>query len=153
MRELPFASDTFRLVTNFFTSFGYFPDPREDARVLAEVHRVLQGGGSFALDFLNAERVRAELRPHEEREVNGRRIVQTRSLAEGGCVVQKRIEIHDPDDRCPRTFYERVRLYNAEDLEDLLDAHDLITEYRFGDYQGAPLSAGAPRVIYIGRSR
>jgi SAM-dependent methyltransferase len=153
MRHLPFASDRFALTTNFFTSFGYFPEPEEDARVLAEIGRVLAHGGFFALDFLNADRVRAELRERDERTIRGRRVVQTRSLVEEGAIIQKRIEIHDPADRLPHTFFERVRLYGPEELDDLLDRHDLITEHRFGDYDGSPLSPASPRAIFIGRRR
>jgi len=34
MREIPFAADSFDLVVNLFTSFGYFDDDREHVRVL-----------------------------------------------------------------------------------------------------------------------
>ena len=39
MRNLPFADSSFGLVVNFFTSFGYFAEPEEDLRVLAEIGR------------------------------------------------------------------------------------------------------------------
>ena len=35
MRELPFADESFDLVVNLFTSFGYFEDDSEHVRVLA----------------------------------------------------------------------------------------------------------------------
>lgn len=152
MRELPFASGSFGLVTSFFTSFGYFSDPGDDLRVLSEVKRVLRDGGTFAFDFLNADRVRRDLRPRDEREVDGVRVVQSRMLAEGGDVVEKRIEIHDPADRVPRVFYERVRLYAADHLQTLLAREGLEPVYCFGDYTGAPLTPDAPRVMLIGRS-
>jgi SAM-dependent methyltransferase len=153
MRCLPFRSDYFDLATNFFTSFGYFLTAEEDARVLGEIRRVLRPRGAFALDFLNAERVRAELPATDERVVRGRRLVQTRALAEDGRIVEKRIEIHDPADRLPHTFYERVRLYSADELDSLLDEHDLVTHYRFGDYDASPLAGDSPRAIFVGRCR
>ncbi|CAN5665674.1 class I SAM-dependent methyltransferase [soil metagenome] len=152
MRDLPFACDSFTLVTSFFTSFGYFADPAEDLRVLLEVRRVLRKGGAFALDFLNADRVRAELRPRDEHEARGLRVVQTRSLVDGGRYVEKRIEIHDPSDQLPRTFFERVRLYSPAELQRLLEERGLHTTQSFGDYEGASLTADSARVILIGRS-
>ena len=152
MRELPFADAEFSLVTNFFTSFGYFQEPAEDERVLAEVRRVLALGGAFAFDFLNAERVRGSLPARSERQVDGRRVLETRYLTEADSVVEKRIDLHDPADRFPHTFYERVRLYSARELQALLTRHALVPTHRFGDYNGAPLSPASPRVILIGRA-
>jgi SAM-dependent methyltransferase len=53
MRELPFEDASFDAVINLFTAFGYFPDEDDDARVLAEVARVLRPGGVFLIDLLN----------------------------------------------------------------------------------------------------
>lgn len=151
MRHLPFADEGFGLVTNFFTSFGYFAEPEEDRHVLNEIRRVLRRGGRFALDFLNAERVKHDLVEEDERRLRDRRVVQRRRLEEGGRVVVKEIEIVDPDtSRIVRTFHERVRLYLREELERLLDAAGLRTEHRFGDYSGAALAPDSPRCILLG---
>ena len=153
MRDLPFRTGSFSLVTNFFTSFGYFTDPEDDISVLKEVRRTLRPGGWFAFDFLNDEHVRSHLRESDERDTGGMRVMQRRSLIEGGRVIEKRIEIHDPSDRRPRVFYERVRLYSPEELQTLLSEQDLVPSRMFGDYNGSPLRPGAPRTILIGRSR
>jgi SAM-dependent methyltransferase len=152
MRALPFAPGSLGMVTSFFTSFGYFDDPDDDGRVLAEVARVLRPGGVLAVDYLNADAVRADLRPRTEEDAAGRRVVQTRTLADGGTVVEKRIEIHEGEG-APRTFLERVRLYDADELRALLAAHGIETVRTFGDYSGGPPSPAAPRVILIGRLR
>ncbi len=153
MRGLPVASGSLALVTSFFTSFGYFPDPGDDESVLREVERVLRPGGFFAVDYLNADRVRSELRERDEAESDGRRVVQTRRLVDGGSVVEKRIEIHQAGEAVPRVFRERVRLYSADELAALLEGHRMDVEARFGDYAGGPLSPDAPRVILIARTR
>lgn len=48
-RCLPFRPGSFRAVTNFFTSFGYFQDAEDDRTVLSEARRVLARGGCFLL--------------------------------------------------------------------------------------------------------
>lgn len=153
MRNLPVGDGRLAMVTSFFTSFGYFPDEADDVRVLAEIHRVLAPGGLFAVDFLNAERVRAGLRGRDEIELGRRRVVQTRELVEEGRVVQKRIEIWDQGMRAPRVFYERVRLYAPEELWAMMIASGIEPFAAYGDYSGAPITARTPRVILIGRAR
>ncbi|UCC85106.1 MAG: class I SAM-dependent methyltransferase [Gemmatimonadota bacterium] len=153
MRHLPFADGTFQFVANFFTSFGYFADPEEDARVLSEIRRVLLPDGCFALDFLNAERVRAGLVEGDERLHDGRRVVQKRRLEENGNVVVKEIHIFEAnDDRQVGIYYERVRLYTPAELEAMLRDAGLEPERSFGDYSGAPAGPEAPRFILFGHA-
>lgn len=150
MRDLPVRSASLGLLTSFFTSFGYFDDPADDARVLREARRVLRSGAWFAWDYLHAARVRAELRPRDEREVNGRRVVQTRTLSEGGQRVEKRIEIHRSGEGPPEIFYERVRLYEPAEFRNLLAEAGLRTRVTLGDYGGGALEPHSPRVLLIG---
>jgi hypothetical protein len=137
-------------LTSFFTSFGYFADPVDDRRVLLEMERVLAPRGVFMLDFMNASRVKKELVAEDYRELEGKRIVQTREIADG--VVVKRIRIESPRGGAVRRFEERVRLYTCDELVPLLAEVGLVTEHRFGDYRGAPFEKGSPRLILAGRA-
>jgi len=149
MRALPFASDQFSAVTSFFTSFGYFASDDDDRRVLTEIRRVLRRGGCLLLDFLNANRVRKTLIPRDEREVDGRLVVQERQLVDGGRAVEKTIRIEREGGREPALFHERVRLYLPDELGALLVSSGLTPERWFGDYQGNALADSAPRVIAL----
>lgn len=152
MRHLPFRTGSADLVTSFFTSFGYFADPEDDASVVAGIRRVLRPGGAFCFDFLNEARVRAELLPRDEREVGGKRVVQERRLTLGGRIVEKRIEIASGDDSPPRVFFERVRLYRPAELETLLAGGGLHLGARYGSYTGARFSADSPRLLLLGHA-
>lgn len=153
MRHLPFGEESFQFVANFFTSFGYFADPEEDAQVLSEIRRVMKYGGRFALDFLNADRVRDCLVERDERMHDGRRVMQERRLEEGGKVVVKEIRIFEAaDDRLVGTYYERVRLYTPDELEAMLRAAQLEPEVSYGDYTGTPPGPRAPRFILLGHA-
>lgn len=154
MRTLPLAGGSFDLVVNFFTSFGYFSDPDEDRQVLLGIRHVLGSGGRFALDFLNAERVRSDLVPRDERRVGDRRVVQVRRLEQQGQVVAKTIRIYGAGGaEATETYQERVRLYEPERLRQMLTEAGFVTEATFGDYSGAPLTARSPRCILLGRAR
>jgi SAM-dependent methyltransferase len=146
MRHLPFPGEAFTVVSSFFTSFGYFEREGDDRRVLREIARVLRPGGHLFLDFLNAPKVRADLVPRDRRVVDGREVVQTRRLVDEGRRVEKTIRI-DRD----RTFTERVRLYDARELEALLVDAGLEPLERLGDYRGAPHTPDSPRTILLAR--
>src|SRR5437762_2413116 len=53
MRNLPFCSDSFGGLVNFFTSFGYFATEDENQQVVREMSRVLKRRAGFLFDYLN----------------------------------------------------------------------------------------------------
>jgi SAM-dependent methyltransferase len=149
MRELPFADESFDLVVNLFTSFGYFEDDREHARVLARICAVTRHGGTFVIDFLNAGQVRRELVPYDERVENGITIEQTRTISKDDRFVEKRIRLRQRG----KEYIERVRLLSAADLEKMLLAAGFEVSKRFGDYNGAGWSEQSPRTILFASRR
>lgn len=149
MRLLPLREGSFDAVLNLFTSFGYFASDQEHQRVLSEVARVLRPGGVFVLDFLNAPAVRAALVARDERPVGGTVVVQERQLSGDGRFVEKTIHLVDEG----RSFMERVRLYERQELEAMLRAAGLVTEEALGDYEGAPHSRQSPRLLLLARLR
>ncbi len=149
MRLIPFGANRFAAVTSFFTSFGYFRSEDDDLRVLLEIRRVLKEGGHFLLDFLNAERTRATLRPRDEAVIEGRRVIQERRIVDAGRRVEKTIRIAGKGGEAERTYRERVRLYSAGELAELLARAGLAPGRWFGDYSGAPVGESAPRVIAL----
>ena len=152
MRILPFGAGSFSAVAQFFTSFGYFATREEDAAVLGEVARVLHPGGCALLDFLHADHVRSTLVPEDETTVDGTRVRQERRI-EGDAVV-KRIEIEPGATGGPeRVFHERVRLYEPEELEAMMERAGLRVTERRGDYGGGRLGPGSTRVILLGRAK
>ena len=56
----------FDLVTNFFTSLGYFDEPRAMERIVEDFSRFLKPGGHLVLDYLNPEAVANALVPQEQ---------------------------------------------------------------------------------------
>jgi len=147
MRVLGVRTASFAAVVNLFTSFGYFDDDDQHARVLREVARVLRPHGVFVLDFLNAPAVRASLVPRDERTSGATVVVQERRLSDDGRYVIKTIHLGGEG----RSFIERVRLYERSDLESLLAAAGLVTEEAFGDYGGAPHTPASPRCLLLAR--
>jgi len=153
MRALPFADGVFGSAINMFTSFGYFDAGTDDARVLAEVGRVLAVRGTFVLDFINAVQVRGRLQRMSRRDVQGVRVEETRDLSPDGKVLTKHVRVKWPD-REPAEYTERVRLYDRKELTGLLAAagFDVVAEY--GDYELAVFELeSSPRLILVSKKR
>lgn len=149
MRRLPFRDEAFGGLTSFFTSFGYFPSVAEDRRVIRGIRRVLRRGGTFMLDFFNADRVRETLVPRDERCIGDRRVIQTREIVDD--TVVKRIRVRDEGTAGgERRFEERVRLYGARELGEMLEAEGLRVDGRYGDYAGGGFDDAAERLILVG---
>ncbi len=149
MRELPFADESFDLVVNLFTSFGYFEDDGEHARVLSRLCAATRHGGTFVIDFLNAGQVRRELVPYDERVENGITIEQTRTISPDDRFVEKRIKLRGRD----KEYIERVRLLSERDLERMLAAAGFEVSKLFGDYNGSGWSEDSPRTILFASRR
>ena len=149
MRELPFADESFDLVVNLFTSFGYFEDDREHARVLACVRTAMKPGGTMVIDFLNASQVRRNLVSYDERVENGITIEQSRVISPDDRFVEKTIRLRDRG----REYVERVRLLSAGDLERMLELAGFDVVHCFGDYSGAHWSENSPRTILFASRR
>lgn len=147
LRRLPVRPGSMDLTVNLFTSFGYFADDAEHQAALGEMVGTVRPGGWFALDFLNADSVRAVVQAGEAPQPagTGRHRVQ-RALSPDGRHVEKVITTDDG-----RRFLERVRLFPPAELEAMLGAAGLAVHARYGDYAGDALHPGSPRVILVGR--
>jgi SAM-dependent methyltransferase len=146
VRRIPVRSGSMDFTVNLFTSFGYFDLDAEHVQALREMVATVRDGGHFALDFLNALRVPRDLIPREAGELAGRRVQIHRWLDPADQYVFKSITTDDG-----RRFVERVRLFTATELEDLILAAGCRITHRLGDYFGAPLRADSARVVLVGQ--
>lgn len=146
MRRIPVRPRSMDLALNLFTSFGYFDDDAEHRAALEAMVATVRRGGWFAIDFLNAERVRSGLVPSEAASLGGHAVSVTRELAGDGRFVRKTIRAGDG-----RRWEERVRLFGIGELEAMLEDAGVRITHRYGDYDGVPPSPEAPRVVLIGQ--
>lgn len=146
MRVLPFADATFGLVVNLFTSFGYFDSDGEHSDLIREVGRVTASGGTFVLDYLNADLLSRELIPYDESTSDKRVIVQRRSISEDGLYVTKRISIKGEE----REFVERVRLFSRAELQGMMSDAGFDVTSVIGNYDGSRAGDDSPRMILVG---
>lgn len=144
MRQLPFPDGAFGGLVNFFTSFGYFDSPQEDAQTLTEMARVLRLESPFLFDYLNVSRELSRLVEREEREVEGERVLLERWFDISSRTFNKRITIGD------RRFLERVRGYDVDEITSLFTAAGFAIRNVYGDFDGAIFDSRSPRLILTG---
>lgn len=150
MRRLP-LDGPFDAVVNLFTSFGYFEEEQENARVLAEMGRVLAPGGKFIIDFLNASYVEKNLVPHSQRRDGNVLIDEKRAVEDG--FVRKRITLSEPG-QPDRKYLEQVRLFGLEDFRRLAQGTGLAIEAAYGHYDGTAYDPETSlRLIMTGSKR
>lgn len=156
MRDPP-GTSAFDLVVNFFTSFGYFREDGENARVLEAIARSLRPGGRFLMDYLNREYVISTLVPADNRTLEGMEVEQHRwitgdpSEAGGHVRINKQVQIRE--DGAERSYNESVRMYTLEELDAMMERAGLKVTQTYGDFDGSPVSTDAPRNILIGQAR
>ena len=147
MRYLPIRLGSMDLTVNLFTSFGYFDQDSEHIAALTGMIATVRSGGWFVIDFLNAAAVRRQLVPEETLEVSGSTVRVSRSVSPDGRYVCK--SIHGA---FGKEFRERVRLFEPEQMVEMLNAAGVTVEFRFGDYDASPHGADSPRTILAGRA-
>lgn len=137
MRDLPFRAGAFGGVLVMFTTFGYFPGDEENERVLSEIARVLGPGGCLVLDLHNAREARRCLVPRSRREIEELVVEERRWIEPGGRFLRKTTTVQGPGAREERSYEERVRLYEEEEIVTMLRARGFRVLETWGGYDAA----------------
>ena len=140
------APGRFELAVNLFTSFGYFEDPAENLRVLANVHASLVPGGAFVLDIVGKEVVARIFQP-----------CRVQELPDGALLVQRATVIDDWSriendwlvvrNGNVRSFRFRHWLYSAIELRGLLKDVGFARIDLFGSLDGSSYGMEASRLV------
>jgi len=147
MREaLP--GETFDLILNLFTSFGYFADEADDRHVVRAAASMLEPGGRFLLEVINGQRVMANFQEREWFTVGQIAVMERRSLDEPTrrMVVERTVSSTNGDD----TSVHAVRLYSGPAVKTMLGASGFGRVELYGDWDGAPLTPESLRVLAVG---
>lgn len=147
MREaLP--GETFDLVLNLFTSFGYFADEADDRLVVRAAASMLESGGRFLLEVINGQRVMGNFQEREWFTVGQIAVMERRFLDVPGrrMVVERTVSSAKGED----TSVHAVRLYGGPEMGTMLTAAGFARVDLYGDWDGAPLTRESLRVLAVG---
>lgn len=151
MRKLPARWNArFDAVVNLFTSFGFFADPGDDQRVIAEFARVLKPGGLLVWHGGSRDGVMARFLGRDwwstsdgtvfaqEREfdvLSGLLHVRTTWSGAGGAGERE----------------HAIRLYNATHLASLMAEEGLVVEEAYTGWTPRPLKRRAGEMLLVAR--
>lgn len=126
--------EKFDAIVNLFTTFGYFKSEEENASVFDSVVQMLEPGGIFVLDYLNAEKVRRSIQPSDEGAFHNIDYKVRRYIKDDA--VHKEIKFSGNQIEGTRTYSERVKLYDLEWFKKTMSERGLVIDEIYGDYKG-----------------
>ena len=139
----------FDLVTNFFTSLGYFSVVSEQQAVIEGFEKVMKADGLLLIDYLNVPHVMENLVSHETIERNGVSFNIHRRVHQGW--IEKSIKFVWEGEE--HHHVERVQALTLAKFQTLLAGNELLIDRLFGDYDLGPWSQHSPRCLMIVKKR
>ncbi|HUJ71702.1 MAG TPA: class I SAM-dependent methyltransferase [Verrucomicrobiae bacterium] len=143
--------DTFDVVLNFYTSFGYFENPAEDQRVLVNMEKSLKPGGRLVMDMAGKEILARLFRERDWHEDDGVIWLEERKVSKDWTWIDNRWILLRGDKR--DEFRVSHRLYSAAELAALLKDCGFQSVDIFGNLAGAPYDHTAERLVVVAHKR
>lgn len=143
-----FKKNHFDLVTNLFTSFGYFENQEDEQTTINAMSNNLKEGGLLLIDFMNVKKVISSLVTSESKEIDGIKFLIERKYDENHII--KKIIIKDQDSDL--NFQEKVRALTLYDFDVMLKKANMKIVDLFGDYSLNEFNAiDSDRLIIVSR--
>jgi len=152
MRRLPSRwAGRFDAVVNLFTSFGFFGDPADDARVIREFARVLKPGAVLLWHGGSRDGVMARFLSRDWWETNdGTLVAHERSFDPLSGILEIESTWRGAGKR-PGRRKHRIRLYTATRLSELCADAGLIVEEAFDGFHDRALSRRSSEMMLMAR--
>jgi len=112
-------NDAYSAVFIMANSFGYFPDEKENLRILKEAHRLLKKNGKLLLDLTDADHAKNNLTPLSWHEANEDIIICRERKLKGNIIKAREIVVSKKKGVLRDGFYCE-RLYNKNKIAGLL---------------------------------
>ena len=130
MRE-NYQENSFDVVTNLFTSFGYFENNKDEQKAINAMANNLKKEGMLIIDFMNAKKVIANLVLNEQKTINNIQFDITRQVKDG--YILKDIRITDGKEQ--QQFQEKVKAITLADYSEFITNAGLKIIDIFGNYK------------------
>lgn len=140
-------AETFDVVLNLFTSFGYFATQRDDRQVLDNVLRSLQPGGRLLLDLIGKEIIARVFRSRDWHPVDGGMMLEERRIIDSWTRIDNRwIFVRNGKSH---EWHFSHRLYSAAELTALLEDCRFGNVQVYGSLDGSPYDEKAERMVLV----
>jgi SAM-dependent methyltransferase len=143
-QPLPEGVGPFDVIVNLYSSFGYGATEAQDMEMLRAFRRLVKSGGKIVMQLSDLERSRFRLRTDEGvvvRDTNG--VIETLDVDFSTGRLHVRYEL-DGD-----VVHSRIRMYEKEDLQRMLEEVGFTDISLHGDFDGAP-KRPEDRLVIVG---
>lgn len=143
-------AETYDLVLNMFTSFGFFDDKDEDVQVLNNILTSLRPGGVCLIDVMGKEQLAKIFQPTTSRALpDGTKLIQrheifddwTRIRNEWILIRQGRV----------KSFHFHHTLYSGQELRERMQLVGFVDVNLYGNLDGDAYGPDTQRLIAVGR--
>jgi SAM-dependent methyltransferase len=151
MRSMPTKwTGRFDAVLNLFTSFGFFAHPRDDARVIAELARVLKPNGTLIWHGGSRDGVMSRFLSRDWWTTSdGTLFAQEREFDSLSGVLT--VHSNWKRGRKTGTRVHRLRLYTATRLAELCADEGLVVESAYDGFDERPLRRTSTQMLLVAR--
>lgn len=142
-------SQSYDLVLNLYTSFGYFADPEDDRQVVENAYESLVPGGLYIIETLGKELAVRDYTEGEWFERSGAVVLTEFEPIQDWEYLKNRWILLQGTERFERTFLQR--LYSATELKRLMVERGFTSVALYGDWDRRPYDYRAQKMIVLGR--
>ena len=125
-----FEENKFDIVTNLFTSFGYFDNTLDDQKAISSMDGNLKKGGLLLIDFMNVKKVIMNLVANEIKFIEDVKFKISRKIINNHII--KKINIEDEENIF--SHQEKVHCLTLFNFTEMLEKTNMKIINLFGDY-------------------
>ena len=125
-----FEENKFDIVTNLFTSFGYFDNTLDDQKAISSMAGNLKKGGLLLIDFMNVKKVIMNLVANEIKFIEDVKFKISRKIIDNHII--KKINIEDEENIF--SHQEKVHCLTLFNFTEMLEKANMKIINLFGDY-------------------
>ncbi|MBN1115311.1 MAG: class I SAM-dependent methyltransferase [Oligoflexia bacterium] len=140
--------DTFDVILNLFSSFGYFEDPKDDEKVLKNAFQSLKKGGVLLIETMSREIMARIFRKNEWNEIDGVFMLQEHEITDNWTRVRNRWIVIDDQKKYEYCFSHRI--YSGSELVTMLEFFGFKNVDAYSDYAGNPYNHQLNRLVIKG---
>ena len=133
MRKV-YAENSFDLVVNLFTSFGYFTNKQDNRKVIESIYTQLKSNGKLIIDFMNSKKMINQIIPTETKEIDGISFHITKKYEDD--FILKQIQFLDQNKSY--LFQEKVQALQLNDFivltQELFSLKNIFGNYKLEKY-------------------
>lgn len=153
MRDLDPPADSYDLVGNFYTSFGYY-DEATNRAILAGMAEHVAPGGALVMELINRESVLASFEEMGTHEEGDQVVIEQREYDPETARIRSTRRVFDATDdeyEFRGEFETDVRAYAPVELRALLADAGFSTVDCYGGFDGSPVGLDSTRLLVVAR--